>query len=414
MNGLARRRPKNGRFAAVLIGIVATGLLTGLWFYGRPVHHVHAGLATLKSRDWERLQYELLALPHSSEYAKPSSLFSAALKLERREFVSAHRELRFAADDASLRPLAWLLAGEALYAQNRFREAEINFKRALELDPDLIDAHRWLAIAYYDIGLMHEAVVHLRRVAELDPSDARPHRVMAVIHMDLGSNAISVEDFEESFRRNPRQPDRADMLVELAGGQLSLKRYDDALQTLAACEETAEVMSMRADALYSLGDAAQAKRLAQRALAAEPQQRLSLYVLGKIALGDRHYEEAVDFFTRGAKIAPSDYDMQYMLVTALRAAGQTEEAEKRLELAEQLRLVREEFDSLLTRAIDEPYNADIRYQLGILADRLNMPHLAQSWLKAAVVLDPGHGLAQRALKKQGNASPDAALLLRGS
>ncbi len=410
----ARRRSQNGRFVAVLIGVVAVGVLTGLWFYGRPVHRVQVGLATLKSRDWERLQYEQLALPRSSEYAATSSLFAAALKLERRDFVSAFRELRFAANDESLRPVAWLLAGEALYAQNRFREAELNFKHALELDPDLIDAHRWLAIAYYDIGLMHEAVIHLRRVAELDPADPRPHRVMAVIHMDLGSNAISVEDFQESFRRNPRQPDRADMLVELASGQLALKRFEDALQTLTDCDETAEVLSMRADALYALGHTAQAKRLAQTALEAEPKQRLSLYVLGKIALGDRRYAEAVDFFTRGTDIAPSDYDMQYMLVTALRASGQTEEAEKRLELAEQLRVLREEFDSLLSQAIEEPYNADIRYRLGILADRLNMPQLAQSWLKAAVVLDPGHGLAQRALKEQGTAAPDASMLLRGS
>lgn len=36
----------------------------------------------------------------------------------------------YAAADPKVRPLAWLLAGQALYAQNRFREAELNFKHA--------------------------------------------------------------------------------------------------------------------------------------------------------------------------------------------------------------------------------------------------------------------------------------------
>lgn len=113
-------------------------------------------------------------------------------------------------------------------------------------------------------------------------------------------------------------------------------------------------------------------------------------------------------------MAPSDYDLQYTLLTALRAAGRSEDAEKQLAAVEKLRELREDFDSLLAQAIAEPYNAEIRYQLGVLADRLDMPRVAQSWLRAAIVLDPNHRLAQSEVKKYGAASLDAAEILRGN
>ncbi|HQU43154.1 MAG: hypothetical protein B7Z73_06555 [Planctomycetia bacterium 21-64-5] len=407
------RRPARA-LVVLSIALVGGGSLVGLWWCQRPAEQLRRALATLEARDWERLQYQQFALPRSNEYAAPSSLFAAALKLQRRDFLPALRELGYAAADPKIRPRAWVLSGEALYAQNRFREAELNFKHALELDPDLVEAHRWLAIAYYDIGLMAEALRHLQQVADLDPRDPRPHRIMAVIHLDRGSYAIAVEDFEESLRRDPRQLDRQEILTELAQAQLTLKRFDDAQRTLASCHESPEVLAMRADAFFALGDAAQAKRVAEKALQPGSEQRLALLVLGKLALNERRYDDAIDLLSKGSEAASSDYDVQYTLLTALRAAGRAEDAEKQVRAVEELRGLRERFDGLLEQAVSDPYNAEIRYQMGILADRLDMPRVAQSWLKAAVVLDPHHRLAQSEVKKHGAAVFNAAETLRGN
>jgi tetratricopeptide (TPR) repeat protein len=409
----SRHRARRPVRALVLsIALLGSGSLVG-WLE-RPAEQMRRALATLEARDWERLQYQQLALPRTTEYAAPSRLFVAALQLERRDFLPALRELRFAAADPSIRPLAWVLSGEALYAQNRFREAELNFKHALELDPHLVDAHRWLAIAYYDIGLMAEALRHLRQVAELDPRDPRPHRIMAVIHLDRGSYAIAVEDYEESLRRAPGQPDRQEILTELAQAQLALKRFADAQRTLAGCHESADVLAMQADAFFALGDSAEAKRLAERALETESDQRLALLVLGKLALGEHRSDDAVDLLSKAAQAARSDYDVQYTLLTALRAAGRTQDAEKQLRSVEELRRLREHFDGLLEQAVAEPYNAEIRYQMGVVADRLDMPRVAQSWLKAAIVLNPQHRLAQSEVKKHGAALFNTADALRGN
>ncbi|MGH7140003.1 MAG: tetratricopeptide repeat protein, partial [Pirellulales bacterium] len=277
---------------------------------------------------------------------------------------------------------------------------------------DLIDAHRWLAIAYYDIGLMDETLRHLQRVAELDPRDPRPHRIMAVIHMDHGSNALAVEDFEESLGRDSRQLDRQEILEELSQAQIGLKRYEDALRTLDACEQTAKVLAMRADASYSLSNPADTRRLAQAALDSDSEQRLALLVMGKLALDDRRHEEAVKILSQAARVARADYDVQYTYYTALRAAGRTQDAEKQLAVTEELRQRHDEFNALVEDVVADPYNAQIRYHLGILAGQLDMPRIAQSWLKAAVALNPNHALARNELEKYDPALSGAAVLLR--
>jgi tetratricopeptide (TPR) repeat protein len=410
LSGQARQRRRSTWFTATVVS-VALLFLVGLWWCRRPDVQRRRGLEALTARHWERLHYVEAALPQTSDYIAPQSLFAGALKLERREFSSALRDLRFAANDRRLQPLAWLLAGEALYAQNRFREAELNFQHAVELDPNLADAHRWMAIGYYDVGLLNQALVHLRRVAELDASDPRPHRLMALIHLDRGGYAIAIEDLQESLRRDANQPDREDMLAELASCQLELNRYEDAQRTLEFCPKTGEVLAMRAEAEYALGDREQARRLAQQALDSEMEVPLALSVLGKLALDERRYADAIEMLTHGADIAPSNYHMQYNLVTALRAAGRHEAAEKQLAAAEAIREVRDQFEVLLEQAAVEPYNPDIRYQLGLLSDRLGQPQISRMWMKAAVILDPHYLPALAELKKHGSTEINAADIL---
>lgn len=413
---MATRSTRTLKKLSIWLVFVSLAMLwfAGVWMFKSPRAQQNRVLGALARHDWEELQYLETSLTGRWEFEPSRHLVRASLELNRREFVAAHKDLRLAAADRTARPYAWLLAGECLYAQNRFREAELNFKYAIELDKNLAEAHRWLAISYYDIGLMNEAVLHLNRVAELDPHDPRPHRVIAVIHLDAGSFAIAIEDFRESFRREPNQSDREDMLLELASCQLSVKRHNDALRTLAQCAESAEVLAMRAEAHYALGDKEAALGLADRALTLEADQRLALAVLGKLALDERRFDDAVEALMRAVRAAPSDYDLHYTLVAALRGAGRKEDAEKQLAAAESLRERREEYDDLVSRAAGEPYNADIRYQLAILANQLSLPDLAGIWLKASLLLDPGHALATAELRKHRSVLPSAATMLRGS
>jgi tetratricopeptide (TPR) repeat protein len=414
MSRQTARRPGRRWFTAAMVALVGASFLAGLWACNRPEQRKRRGLDMLAAHDWTSVQYAELTLPQTPEYRPARYLLAGALALERREFIPALRDLRFAAGDPAIQAWAWLLSGEALYAQRRFREAELNFKHAIELDPDLTDAYRWMAIAYYDVGLLNEALVYLDRVAELDPHDPRPHRLMALIYMERGGEAFAVEDLQEALRRDPNLPEREDALAELALCQIQLNRWEDAQQTLATCSATPEVWAMQAVALYALGEGQEAKRLAQKALdAAGDEVPLALSVLGKLAVDERRYDDAIGLLTRGAEAVPSDYQVQYSLLTALRTAGRSDEAEKQLAAVESLKEATDRFESLLQQAEADPYDAELRYQLGLVAGQLGLPGVMTKWMKAAVILDPNHLPALAELKKHGAAPLDAAKVLSG-
>ena len=409
------RTTRKRRIWVVMVSVAATaGALLAYGAIRHPGEQVRRALAALQMRDWESVQYGQLALRTFPGVGAENDLLSGALKLEQGELRPALRDLNSASNKPSLRAMALVLAGQVHYAQKRFRDAERAFQRALQVDPELADAHRWLAIAYYDIGLMHEAVRHLQRVAELDPRDPRPHRVMAVIHMDHGGNALAVEDFQESLRRDPDQPDKEEMLVELAQTQLWLRRYQDAARTLARCSNSAEVWAMSAECAAGQGDLAKARHCAERSLAIDPRQRLGLLVLSRLAFGERDFQRAIELLSKAVAEAPADYNLRYSFMLALRAAGDGERAAQESESLEKLRQLREEFDNLQVFAGKEPYNADVRYQLGVLADQLGVEKMAESWFSAAVAINPNHRLAREELQKRRFARPGGAALLRGA
>jgi tetratricopeptide (TPR) repeat protein len=376
--------------------VSAGAFFWALWHEQAPAQQFSRAMNAFRSRDWERVQYDLLSLKTASGYESRSILFSAALRLQRREFGQALEELELAAAHPEIRATALTLAGEALYGQGKFRAAERAFRLALQVDKDEIEAHRWLAVAYYDIGLMTAALTHLQRVADLDPHDARPHRIMGVIHMDHGNPAAAVDDFEESIRREPEQPDRDDILLELAQCQRQLHRYDDARKTLSIVGVSANSLALLADIDYHQGRAEDAKKRAQAALKLAENQRLALLVLGKIAFDERNFADAVKTLTQAGRVAPKDYDIRYALSTSLRVVGRNAEAEAELRAAERLHDLEKRAEDLLQQAIAEPEDADVRYQLGTVAEQLGLDQLAETWFRAATLLAPD---SQRARAK---------------
>jgi tetratricopeptide (TPR) repeat protein len=384
-----------GRWLRRLPLLIVTGAgLAGLVYADRPEAHFRRGMTALHGRDWERLDYEYWALAGRRGYEARASLFAGALRLQESDFDGALNELAYAKGQPETSVDALVLGGQAMYAQGKLRPAEIVWGQALAIDPDHVDAHRWLAIAYYDIGLMTEALNHFQKVADLEPGDARPHRIMGVVRMDHGNLSAAVSDLEESLRRDPRQPDRQQILLELAQCQERLHRYDDALRTLNECDETAESQALSASIRYAQARPDDAERLAKHALELNSQERLALLVLGKLAIDRRQPKRALLLLDRAAEAAPTDSDVHFSLAVALRASGQVQRAQAEMDMAQNLKGLRERSDKLFQQTIKEPYNAEVRYQLGLLAEQAALGVLAETWFRAAVLLQPDHRPAQ--------------------
>ncbi len=61
--------------------------------------------------------------------------------------------------------------GLALYGGHKNEEAAAEFRKALELKPDWLDAHHALATVQSKLGKQDEALATIARVIELDPDD---------------------------------------------------------------------------------------------------------------------------------------------------------------------------------------------------------------------------------------------------
>ncbi|MEX2120304.1 MAG: tetratricopeptide repeat protein [Pirellulales bacterium] len=396
--GRPRRRPSRRLLALLAAVLVSTG--GGSWLFYRhnqPDARFRRGLEAIKARDFERVKYCLVGLPEAPRYEPHVALLNGSLLLERKQFKEALRELHFSLDHDQTRPTALTLAGMALHQLGYFQLAERNLQFALQQDPEQVDAHRWLAAAYYDVGVMDRAMVHLEKVAEMDLSDPRPHRIMGLIRMDKNSDAQAVEDYQESLRRDPKQPDAQQIRLELAETQMDLLQYPQALKTLADSEQTADVLGLAAECHYNEGRKRQAIEIAERALELVPHHRPALLFKARLAADSGDQKRQRQILEQLVKHYPNSFDSHYNLALAYQRMGLVDKADEQMKEVQRLQDLRRENDELLQQAEVELYNADIRYRLGVISDQLDMKKLAKTWYRAALALDPGHFKARVAL-----------------
>jgi tetratricopeptide (TPR) repeat protein len=76
---------------------------------------------------------------------------------------------------------AWYLA-----AMGRFAEALAEAKRTQQLDPFSVPTNRTLGRVYYHARQYDQAIAQYRQMAELEPNDPRAHRWLAVVYEQTG------------------------------------------------------------------------------------------------------------------------------------------------------------------------------------------------------------------------------------
>lgn len=389
------------RQARWVLGAIAMfgAACTMFWQVNRPADCFARALVALRAQNAADVEYELLQISARSDCEAQSSLLAGWLFLERRDVERALDEFRFAPDIPDQKALALALIGRAFYQAQRFPEAERVLLASLRENPDELEAHRWLGAAYYDVGRIPQAEAHLLRLAELAPADPRPHRLIGQIRQDAGENESAIESFQESLRRDAHQPDRDAILLELARCQYHLRRYDDAIATLADGPSNPDAWALAAECHQMSDRAAEAQRLLERALAVDPDHELSLFLASTLAKEAGDKERVVELLSRAAAAHPESYQLHFSLSQALRAAGRNDDSQQELAAAEALRSLYERLDGLKTLAVSDTTSAQLRYEIGALSAQLRMFEAAEGWFKAALALDRNHAASRQALDR---------------
>ena len=153
--------------AAALVIATASGF--GVWWHRRqPEERFARALAALDAKRYAEVRSELEALDAAGGPETQRHFLRGCLRLQAGQYFPALEEFGSAADDPELRVRTLTLSGEALYRVQDFQAAVGLLVQAVNADPQHVDAQRWLAAAYYDLGLTNDAMRHLAQVAELD------------------------------------------------------------------------------------------------------------------------------------------------------------------------------------------------------------------------------------------------------
>jgi predicted O-linked N-acetylglucosamine transferase (SPINDLY family) len=119
--------------------------------------------------------------------------------------------------------------GTAALLAGRMDEALVALRRAVELKPDLPEAHYNLGAVYRTLGNRDEALAAYRRAAELAPG-------FAAAHVDVGSVLRERRDYEDAERSLRTalalQPDHPEALLELGNVLKVLGDWRTATDTL--------------------------------------------------------------------------------------------------------------------------------------------------------------------------------------
>ena len=257
----------------------------------------------------------------SERWDLAAALYPKALKIDPSDFM-AHKALSYSLEklgdvDGSLDQLHTALAvattgdpekdrgehaeiyrvmGGIEVLHGRDEAAREHFQKALEIDPELLDARFKLANALARAGSLEEALEHYDFILERHPENPQTLVKRATVLINL------------------RRPDQARAAFERA---------------LAASPDDPEIRQRYADALDYLGEstAAAAQRRAVQGGSADSAQRVAQMIAeGQRQTSAGRYQAAVKSYRKAIELDPKELDARYELATVLGHLGRFDEA----------------------------------------------------------------------------------------
>ncbi|MFM8893220.1 MAG: tetratricopeptide repeat protein, partial [Planctomycetia bacterium] len=230
------------------------------------------------------------------------------------------------------------------------------------------------------------------------PTDPGPHVFRGMIH------AIQLE-WEDAGRAYLHAlelaPDDTAARRGLAESLAKRLRFGDALaewtRLLAVDATDVEAAIGRCDCLVQLGEVDSARGELEALLRSMPENVTVLELAGRLELSAGTPARAVALLSRAVDLRPEDAELRYARGRALRLAGDVEAAREHLAYREAAAEPLDRLRKLLVQLPQQPWDADIRADIGELTARWKSREEARLWFLRALDVDPAHARARAAL-----------------
>lgn len=230
------------------------------------------------------------------------------------------------------------------------------------------------------------------------PDDPEPVFMRAYLKQGLNHLPEAIALYRKGLAM---APDRTMMRRRLAEALVDYHQFDEAEAELDLCmAETPgdpEVYLIAAKNARERGETELAVEHIVKSLKLDPHHVAAKRLKGQLEFDRGNLEIARKDLQEVVDQTPNDIVARDTLGRTLRALGQTEEAKAHLEYVSQAESNLREVDRLVRESIQQPENAELRYQIGTILFRFGTPDDAAKWMKAAIELQPNHAGAHQAL-----------------
>ena len=220
---------------------------------------------------------------------------------------------------------AFVSLGQVYLEKHEYGRSIPPLKHALELNPDLLPAHQLLGYALLAQGYAAEAVPHLERAQETG--------ALGIAEIETGDLEKAVTHLAAALAQRPNDPDLLYYFGRACG--LLSKQSIDTL--LAAYPDSARAHQAMAENYFVLRQMPQAEKEFLAALKARPDTPGLHLELGNVYAGSSQWEKAEVEYQAQTKLEPGNAEAAYRLGSALLQQGKAREARAELIQADRLR-----------------------------------------------------------------------------
>lgn len=343
------------------------------------------GLEAVQRGDWKTARLCAHRLFQDDEHRAHAAVLQGYEQLAAGQSEAAFVTFSDATKDPDTRELAYHEAATILYEAGQFSRAILMCRQVLEWNSGRTDSQRLLAAAYYDIGAMVSAINTLKIVADQQPNDHRPHYMEASILHDFERFDDAALAYGEAAKRVPQDAAaRDEILVGWGECLVRLRRHAEAIEVMEPASSGPDADAQRAVALFALRQPDAALNAAESALTRQPHHPEAVGVAAQCYERNGDVERGIALLREAADLHPHELELHLRLADMLGANGQVDAALEHRTIAATISAYRRDFSHKQQALVHNDDDANLRFEIAQLAERLGKIEIARTWLRAAV------------------------------
>ncbi len=241
------------------------------------------------------------------------------------------------------------------------------------------------------------------------PNDSQVYFMRAYLMQSMDDTKQAAELYRQGLEL---APDQTVMRRRLAEVLLETGQLEDAEAELSICvkqaPEDAEIGFVFAQSAYKRGDLELATARLSAMLQRAPDHFKARRLKGQLDLAQGKLEEALPELEAVVRQRPYDLPAREALGRTLRTLGRNDEAKSHFDFVTQGEQANSRVSRLIRKSIEDPADAEVRYEIGAFLQQYGPPEDAARWMQSVLELQPDHPGAHRALADYYEAQGDAA------